>query len=161
MAPWLVLLLVSCSGSSEDSGEASTTTGTGSSSEATGQTEGETGAGADCAEATDAAACDAAANLAEGGPCSWLVIYEMTSTGPGDCNYVETSRGVCVGRNGLDDGCNANATICGNTRDAYFKDTGVDTWEMLFGHACRGVPGYELCLDETELPCACACEDLP
>jgi len=109
-----------------------------------------------CDQAATEADCDEAYNPGEDSPCSWLPIHEISLDRSGGCVAVATERGVCAQRFGLDDGCNFG-NLCDGDVEAYIQSTGTDTWDLATGPACRGVPGFEDCTDDTDVPCSCAC----
>jgi len=116
-----------------------------------------TSSAADCEAVEDEAACAAAENLAEGGSCTWMPVFELSIDGE-TCNFTPTGLGACVGTTGLDDGCNQGFLCDSGDVEAYYIDTGMGTWEMAQGRACRGIDGFMQCTDTMEAPCTCACE---
>jgi hypothetical protein len=166
---FLFALVVACGGKggtdeeTEGSGSGTETTGgsesgseTGSESETQTETETESGGELNCGDAEDETACDQATNAEDGGGCTWMDIYELQQSGTGGCEFTETDRGKCVGTNGEDDGCN-EGFVCDPSVDAYWTMVDADTWEMVWGKTCRGVPGFEQCANTDEFPCSCAC----
>ena len=86
-----------------------------------------------------------------------MQIYELTEGAP-TCSFSDTASGLCVGASGLDDGCNAGEA-CNATTEAYYRQQSGGGFELVWGQACRGVPGFMACTDDTA-PCDCAC-DMP
>lgn len=139
--------------------DSATSTATSSSVDTTAGTTaaGSTSGAADCDDATDQAACATAQNLAEGGPCTWMPIFELTIAAD-VCSFSPTDRGACVGTLGLDDGCNEGSLCDSGDVQAYYDELEPGVWEMAQGRACRGITGFMQCNDTLEAPCTCACE---
>ena len=152
---------VGCNQSGDDGDDGSdsgnTASGQGESGSESGEESGESGGTPlTCDQAATEADCDAAYNPGEDSECSWLPIHEVTLDGGGGCVVTATDRGVCAQRSGLDDGCNM-PFLCDGNIEAYVQETGTDTWDLATGPACRGVPDFEACLDDADVPCSCAC----
>lgn len=165
------MVITGCSGDDDDSTDtastpttsaadtgADTTSGPTPTSETDPSAGSSTGSAADCSDATDADACSSAANLAEGGGCTWMAIHDLAIDDAGVCEFTDSGTGACVGTIGLDDGCNGPSG-CEGTIEAYFRADG-DGWQMAAGTACRGISGFMTCEDDTAAPCTCAC-DIP
>lgn len=118
----------------------------------------DTGASMACGDATDEASCATATNPEDDGSCTWLAFMNLSIDDAGACGFTDAGVGTCVGRDGLDDGCDSS-TVCDDSRSVYYRAMGND-WQLAQGAACRGAAGFDLCEDTSDAPCSCAC-DLP